>query len=239
MQSNPKIRWICMVYHETSTSSINPVQQVGEIAARYQRHLFVDCISAVGAQDIDVMRDHIDVCSGSANKAIAGPTGISFVLARRSLVPRLGDEVPRRNMYLNLQKYIEWSDKCNQTPNTPAVTMFIGLDIALQELLTEGLENRIKRYQECASVIRDGVRALGLSIFTPDNLASNTLTTIKLPPQMNLSEFIDEMERRGYVLYPGKGSLEKWGMFQISNMGWISVSDCHQLLKELAEVIRR
>ena len=140
LADQPAIGWVCMVYHETSTGMRNPVGAVGALTADAGRKLFVDCVSAIGGEPLDVVRDQIDVCTGVPNKAIAGLPGVSFVIARRSSVPELGEAMPRRNVYLNLQKHIEWSDRSEQTPNTPSVQMFVALDAALQELLAEGLE---------------------------------------------------------------------------------------------------
>lgn len=238
LRDNPHITWLCMVFHETSTGMINPVRQVGELVSKYQRHLFVDCISAVGGEDIDVVRDHIDVCTGSANKAIAGTTGVAFVCAKHSAVPQLGVEVPRRNVYLNLQNYLAWADKYHQTPNTPAVTMFVALDTALKELIQEGLENRIRRHRECSGIVRDGLRQLGLRLLLDDDVSSSTVTSAFLPKGVNVSDFIDELERRGYVVYPGKGPLLKQGLIQVATMGWIYPQDCHGLLQAVDETIR-
>ena len=237
MSQNENIEWVCMVYHETSTGMINPVREVGKLVSNNNRKFFVDCISAIGGEDVNVLRDHIDVCTGSGNKAISGPTGISFVCAKRECIPTLEKEVPRRNVYLNLQNHIEWADKFNQTPNTPAVTMFIGLDAALQELLEEGIENRIMRYQACAKIIREGIRSLNLQLLLPDELCSNTITSVFLPKGIILPDFIDEFERRGYVVYPGKGPLYEKNMFQIANMGWIHPEDCDELILILRDTI--
>ncbi len=235
--ANPRLAWVCMVYHETSTGMINPVRAVGDVVRARGRRLFIDCVSAVGGQDIDVLRDHIDVCTGVPNKALAGATGCSFVVTRRDCVPPLGANMPRRTIYLNLQKHIEWAEKTNQTPNTPAVTMFIALDAALEELMEEGLETRLRRYQECAAILRAGVRALGLRILLPDAQASNTVTSVFLPPGVMLKPFITELDRRGYVVYAGKGPYYAQNMFQIANMGWIRPAECRTFLKELAHTL--
>ena len=237
LSSNPRLGWVCMVYHETSTGMVNPVRAVGEMVRSHGRKLFIDCVSAVGGQDIDVLRDHIDVCTGVPNKALAGMTGCSFVVARRASVPTLGPDMPRRNIYLNLQKHIEWAEKTNQTPNTPAVTMFIALDAALEELMEEGLEARIRRYQECAAILRAGARALGLRVLLPDAQASNTVTSVFLPAGVMLKDFISELDRRGYVVYAGKGPFYDQNMFQIANMGWIRPADCRAFLKILARTL--
>jgi len=223
--------------NEPDLAMINPVQAVGALVERMGRKYFVDCVSALGGQDINLVRDHIDVATSSANKAISGTTGISFVCAKRESVPPLGDGQPRRNIYLNLQNHLAWGDKANQTPNTPAVTMFIALDAALQELNEEGLQNRIRRYAGCAAILRAGLRDLGLRLLLPEEKSSNTLTTAFLPEGVDLAGFIGRMEERGYVLYPGKGQLYEEGAFQIANMGWIMPEDCHQLLEVLKDVL--
>lgn len=238
LADHPAIGWVCMVYHETSTGMRNALGAVGALTAEAGRKLFVDCVSAIGGEPLDVVRDRVDVCTGVPNKAIAGLPGVSFVIARRSSVPELGEAMPRRNVYLNLQKHMESSDRAQQTPNTPSVQMFVALDAALQELLAEGLEARMARYRECAAILRQGLERLGLRLLlTPDH-RSNTVTAAFLPRGLRVDEFIEAMDAQGYVLYPGKGPLLEQNCFQIANMGWILPQDCHQLLQVLESTLR-
>jgi 2-aminoethylphosphonate-pyruvate transaminase len=236
LRENGAIQWVCMVYHETSTSMLNPVRQVGELVHNFGRRFYVDCVSAVGGEDIHVVRDHIDACSGVPNKSVAGLPGVGFVVARRLSIPAL-EEVSRRNIYLNLQKHIEAADLYEQTPNTPSVSMIIALNEALDELLEEGLENRIQRYRECAEIIRVGVRKLNLRFLIPDELASNTVTSLFLPEGISVDKFIDELDCRGYVVYPGKRHLYQQNMFQIANMGQIYPQDCREFLGVLEDTL--
>ena len=238
LAENENIQWVCMVGHETSTGMLNPIRQIGELTHKFQRRFYVDCISAVGGENIQAVQDHIDVCSGVPNKAVGGLPGVSFVVARRASIPTL-EEVGRRNIYLNLQKHIESADLHEQTPNTPSVTMIVALDAALQELLDEGLENRIQRYRLCSHLIRTGVRKLNLRILVPDQLASNTVTSVFLPDGIQIDEFIDEMDRQGYVVYPGKRHLYQQNMFQIANMGQIQAQDCRVFLRALKGTLKQ
>jgi len=237
LEDSPEIQWICMVYHETSTGMINPVREVGEIAKRLHKRLFVDCVSAFGGEDINVVRDHIDICSGVPNKAVSGLPGVSFIVIRRSSIPSR-DDVPVRNVYLNLHKHIAAADPNNQTPNTPSVNIIVALDEALQELIDEGLDNRIRRYKECARVIRDGVKKLNLRTLIPESMSSNTVTSVFLPQQLSLDRFIDVLDEQGYVVYPGKRHLYHQNMFQIANMGQIYVSDCYEFLNVLENTLK-
>ncbi|MGB7876075.1 MAG: alanine--glyoxylate aminotransferase family protein [Anaerolineales bacterium] len=236
LQEHPQIQWVCMVFHETGTAMINPVREIGEVVHQFNKYLYVDCVSAFGGEDVDVLRDHIDICSSVPNKAVSGLPGVSFVVARRSSIPPAA-EIPARNVYLNLQKHISVADKTSQTPNTPSVNMIVALDEALQELIEEGLSARIQRYQACASVIRQGVRKLNLKILLPDEISSNTVTSVFLPKELSLAHFIDRLDEKGYVVYPGKRHLFEQNMFQIANMGQIHVEDCRMFLKVLEETL--
>lgn len=237
LAANERVQWVCVAFHETSTGMRNPVREIGRLVARHGRKFFVDCVSAVGGEQIDVVQDEIDVCTGTPNKALGGLPGVSFVVAKRSSVPALGTEVPRRNIYLNLQKHIAMAEERNQTPNTPSVTMFVALDATLEELTEEGLDARIGRYRRCAHIIRDGVRALGLRTLLPDDLCANTVTSVFLPGGLRLDEFINEMDSRGYVIYPGKRHLYEQNMFQIANMGRIEPEHCRDFLRVLGETL--
>ena len=238
LAAHPGIAWVCMVYHETSTGMRNALQAVGGAAAEAGRRLFVDCVSAIGGEPLDVVKDRIDVCTGVPNKAVAGLPGVSFVIARRSSVPPLGDDVPRRNVYLNLQKHIEWADRAEQTPNTPSVQMFVALDAALQELQAETLDGRIKRHRECAAIVRQGLEQLGLRLLLAPDLRSNTVTNAFLPPAVRVEAFIEAMDAQGYVLYPGKGPLLEQNVFQVATMGWIQPEDCRSLLGVIETTLR-
>lgn len=236
LEANPAIAWVCLVYHETSTGMRNPLPEIGAVVAACRRKLFVDCVSAFGGEELDLRRYHIDACSGVPNKAVGGLPGVSFVIARRSSLPGTG-EWPRRNVYLDLQKHIAMADKCEQTPNTPSVTMIVALDQALLELLERGMPAQLARYRQCAGLIRQGVRQLGLRLMLPDELCSNTVTSVFLPDGMHVDALIDALDQRGYVVYPGKRHLYEQNMFQIANMGMIQPQDCLDFLAVLRETL--
>lgn len=228
---------ISMVHHETSTGMINPVHEVGELARHYNKMYHVDAISAIGGEDVNVRRDNIDFCTGVPNKALGGQTGVSFVCVRRANIRHI-ENIPRRNIYLNLQHHIREAEEHNQTPNTPSVTMFLTLNEALKVLFEEGIQKRIRRYQEDAAIIRKGLRELNLEFLLKDeSVMSNTVTSVFLPVGIDVKNFINEMYNEGYVLYPGKGTLLKRNLFQVANMGEIFPEDCKELIRVLERVL--
>jgi len=239
LKNDKDISLISMVYHETSTGMINPVHEVGELARHYNKMYHVDAISAIGGEDVNVKRDNIDFCTGVPNKAVGGQPGVSFICVRRTNISRIIN-IPRRNIYLNLQHHIKEAEEHNQTPNTPSVTMFLTLNEALKVLFEEGIQKRIRRYREDAVIIRNGLRELNLELLLKnENLMSNTVTSAFLPAEVDIKDFVSEMDNEGYVLYLGKGSLLNKNMFQVANMGEIFPEDCKEFIRVLEIVLRK
>jgi len=238
LQQDSGITAIAMVCHETSTSIVNPVAAVGRLAEKYGKTYFVDAVSAVGGEDLDVVRDHIDFCTCSSNKCLASLAGVGIICARRSLLEALPKGKPR-NAYLNLRSLYRFSEESHQTPNTPSVTMFIALEAAVKRLIREGLDNQIARHRRCAKVIREGVRKMGLETLVDDSVASNTVTSVFLPDNMNLNAFIQALEDRSFTVYPGKGPLLEKNMFQIANMGQINEADCRLFCDVMVQTLER
>ncbi len=232
-----RIKLVSMVYHETSTGMINPVEEVGRLAKKYGKLYHVDAISAVGGENVDVTGQQIDFCTGVPNKSVAGHPGASFVCVNLEAYKQVKN-IRGRNVYLNLQKHVEISMNKNQTPNTPAVVMFLTLYEALDELFEEGLNNRIERYKRDADIIRDAVKKRSLKLLIDnDEWMSTTVTSVFLPENIDVYSFVNEMYRRGYVIYLGKGPLLKKNMFQIANMGNIHPEDCYRFVEVFNDVL--
>ena len=86
-------------------------------------------------------------------------------------------------------------------------------------------------------MIREGVKAMGCRLLLDDNL-SNTVTSVYLPQGIDAQSFLDEMVKRGYTFYIGKGDYGKHGMIQIANMGEIYEQDCYNMLEVFQVVLR-
>jgi len=235
LKQNIGITTIMMVFHETSTSIINPVNQVGELAHRYGKSYIVDGVSAVGGEDVNVVRDHIDFCTASSNKCLGSLPGVGIICVNKSELEKTKNN-RLRVAYLNLYRLYKMSETLHQTPNTPSVTMFLALDAAVERLLEEGLENQIARYKRCAGIIRNGVSEMGMKLLD-NQVGANTVTSVFLSEKILMDEFIGKMEVKGYTLYPGKGDLRTKNMFQIANMGDVNEGMCFDLLKVMAETI--
>lgn len=237
MIAHPEAKIVAMVFHETSTGMINKVYEVGQLCAKYGRKLSVDCVSAAAGQNIDVVKNNISFATSVGGKCLGCFPGSAYVCAKKSELEQLTG-AQCRNVYLNLYKHYQSAVTTHQTPNTPNVNLFWPLNQALTNVFDEGgVAARVARYEECAAIIRKGLKDLGLRLLldpAKDNMSS-TVTSVFLPVDAKL--FLKEMEERGYVFYIGKNDYAKQNMIQVANMGEIYPQDCYNMLRVFKECL--
>ncbi|MBL4636279.1 MAG: aminotransferase class V-fold PLP-dependent enzyme [Kofleriaceae bacterium] len=235
IEENPDISVIAMTAHETSVGLLNPVRAVGEICQRYDALFLVDAVSALGAEDIDVVRDHIDVCWGSANKCLHAISGAGFL----SVSPRTWQKIENvkpRSYYLDLKRYKRYAEELAQTPFTPAVSAYFALDAALSEFLEDGHTARIAMYKERNQRLRKGLSALGMEPFTRTGNESHSVVTCCVPDGVTFKELYAALKVRGYVIYGCKDVLSD-KFLQVANMGDLSIAKIDGFLVTIGEVI--
>ncbi len=233
---NPNIKVVAMVFHETSTGMINPVYEVGQLCKEYNKIFFSDCVSATGGENVDMVKNNIDIATSVGGKCVGAFPGSAYICAKESLLKSIKEE-DCKNVYLNLYKHYHYASTVKQTPNTPNLTLFWALNVALANILDKGLDKRIDTYKERAKIIRDKAKEIGLRFLIDEKYMSNSVTSVFLPSGIKVTEFLDKMEEEGYVLYPGKGKYFEENMFQIANMGNIEIQECHNLMKVMEEQI--
>jgi 2-aminoethylphosphonate-pyruvate transaminase len=234
LREDPAIEVVCLVHHETTTGLINPVPAVGDIVRRHGRVLLVDSISGLAGEELDLGAAGIGLCVGTANKCIQGLPGVSFVLVSHAEMQRL-QTLPPRTLYLHLPMLYAHQER-QSTPFTPAVQVMYALDEALQELLEEGVAQRIARYRRAALLLRQGFERLGLKCLLPPELRSNTITSLALPDGMTYDALHDALKARGYVIYAGQGDLAS-KIFRVANMGHLAEDHFRGFLAALQEVL--
>ena len=233
----PEIAVVAMIHHETSVGLLNPVREIGTLCRRHDALLVVDAVSSLGAEDIDVVRDNVDVCYASANKCLHAVSGASFMCIAPRVWPRI-EHLNPRSYYLDLRRYRRYMDELAQTPFTPAVSVYFALDAACAEFLADGHSARFDMYRERNRELRDGLTELGMPPFTQTGAESSSIVTCRLPEGIPYDALYDAVKARGIVLYGCKGVLAG-EYLQIANMGHLAEGTIAQLLEVLREEIAR
>lgn len=80
----PETMLISIMFANNEIGTIQPIEQIGEIAKEYEITFHVDAVQAMGAVKIDVKKQHIDLLSMSAHK-LGGPKGIGGMFIRKGV----------------------------------------------------------------------------------------------------------------------------------------------------------
>lgn len=240
LKSDSATRFIGIVHTETSTAMLNDVHTIGELATQYGKTLIVDAMASIGVEDLDMERDGMHFCMGSANKCIEGIPGCSFVCSDKSKLDELKSLAPRTS-YLDLYqhyKYEEGSGERSGTPFTPPVHVIYALDEALNYLLEESIEKRRERYANLAKTVRDGLEELGFKLFIPRETMCNSITSVLTPSNISYQMLHDKLKEQGFIIYAGMGALES-KFFRVGNMGALTPDDMKEFLRCTKMIMER
>ena len=181
LETDPDIAAAAMIQHETSVGIMNPVGEIGRLCRAQGVTSIVDAVSALGVEDVDVVRDGVDICYSSANKCLHSVSGVSFLCVAPEVWPRIAAVAPRV-YYLDLGRHRRYLDELSQTPFTPAVSSFFALETALDELNEQGgVAARREVYRKRSLRIRRVFADLGFESFTNTGRESHTISMLRLP----------------------------------------------------------
>jgi 2-aminoethylphosphonate-pyruvate transaminase len=236
LEADADIAGVVMIHHETSVGLLNPVGEVGRICHQRGVTLIVDAVSALGAEDIDVVRDHVDICYSSANKCLHSVSGVSFLCVAPHVWERIANIAPRV-YYLDMLRTRRYLEELRQTPFTPAVSSFFALETALDELAEQGgVPARRELYRRRNLRIRRVLADLGFESYTNTGRESPTISTFRLPDGLSVEGLYAAMKDRGFIIYRAKGELSARHV-QVANMGELSDSTIDAFLAAMTDVV--
>ncbi|RDV84565.1 pyridoxal-phosphate-dependent aminotransferase family protein [Ammonifex thiophilus] len=218
-----RFKVVLATHNETSTTVVNDIRGLGELTRRYGALLVVDAVSSAGGMEIRMDEWGVDVLVTASQKALMVPPGLAIVAASETAWKAM-EESKSPRYYLDLLAARKSKQKYN-TPYTPAVSLFVGLDRALELILAEGLEKVYRKHRLLARAVRAAVRALGLELMVPDEYASPVVTGVWAPESIEADRLRKEIASRyGVLLAGGQGPL-KGRIFRIAHMGYVDAVD--------------
>lgn len=231
-----KYHIVVMVHHETSTGMLNPIGEVAKLAHQTGALISVDAISSIGAEVIAAKKWGIDVLVGASGKALSAMPGVG-ILVIKSDVLRLLDHATTRVHYLDMRKHFLFMREFVQTPNTPAVHVFVSLYASLKEITVLGTARFRQVIARRALLTRQEVTRMGLQYIDYGRNSSNVITCVTLPLYLSFEYLAHEFKTKGIVVYNGKGVL-KDKVFQIGHIGALRETDTPYALKQLEKILR-
>ncbi|HED30707.1 MAG TPA: alanine--glyoxylate aminotransferase family protein [Prosthecochloris aestuarii] len=222
LRMHPDAKGVCLTHSETSTGTATDIQTLCALVREQSDALIlVDGITAIGAHEFHFDDWGADICITGSQKGLMMPPGLALVaISERAetIIKRL--ETPQ--FYLSLKKALA-SHQGDDTPFTPAVSLIIGLDKALEMIREEGLEQIWNRHERLAAACRKGCEALGMNLFSSS--PSYAVTPVWLPEEVDWDEFNTSLKFNNGITVAAGQDAYKGKIFRISHLGYYDELD--------------
>ncbi len=230
---------VAIIHGETSTSMMQPLDEIGEICKRYDALLLVDAVATLGGAEMKVDEWKIDACIAGTQKCISAPSGSALItynsaveeiiLARKQVekgIRTAEDKVmtlPRiPSNYLDLAQLQDYWGPRHLNHHTEATSMQYAVHEALRCILMEGMDARLERHKLNDKALCAGLTAMGLSIFGDVAHKMPVVTAIDIPEGVDgkivRSQLLDDF---GIEIASSFGPLDG-KILRIGNMGYSS-----------------
>ncbi len=223
---------VTVVHSETSTGALNPITQISDVAHKHGVWCLVDSVSGLGGAEVKTDTSAFDYILTGSQKAIAIPPGLAFGVASKNFLAA-SDQAPSRGVYFDIVEMHRFATE-GQVPSTPALSLLYALDKQLETILAEGIENRWKRHAAMSQAVdtwlvdcqSDGI---DINNIVEKNQRSPTVSTLRLPKDVDAEAFLGKVRARGITIATGYGKL-KSSTFRIGHMGDHSPSTLERCL---------
>ena len=234
LKENPDIAAVYTTHQETGTGILNPVREIGALAHAHGAVMIADTISTYAMIPFAVDEMNIDVCMSSAQKGIQGMTGLSFVIARKSVLTA-AKAYPVRSYYTNLVMQYEGFEQTGEMRFTPPVQTVYAAKRALAEYFAEGAAKKWARHTRTIEAIHAGLAELGLKEAIPRAIQSGLVVAVEYPANFDFMRVHDYCYERGYTIYPGK--MQTAATFRLCALGAIDEADIRGFFRVFKEAL--
>jgi serine---pyruvate transaminase len=217
------VKVVYLTHSETSTGVVCDVQALAAVAKGAGALVVVDAVSSLGAVPLESDAWGIDVVVSGSQKALMCPPGVAFASVSPAALEAAARSTSPRYV-MDWERMRKAQSKLD-APFTPAIPIVRALDVALGLLLEEGLETAFDRHARLGRACREGAKAMGLELFSPDEERSAVVTAIRAPDGVDATEVVNGLrDRFGITIANGQAEL-KGKIFRIGHIGWFDVFD--------------
>jgi aspartate aminotransferase-like enzyme len=223
--ANPGVQVVFTTFSETSTGVLNDVQALAQVAHDHDALIAVDAVSAIGAVPLPQDDWDVDVVAAGSQKALMCPPGLGFATPNERALERAAEAGGARF-------YFDWARTASgqrkdppDSPFTPAVSLFMALDVALEMIEEEGLDDVFERHRLLGRASREAVKALDLELFGPEDENANVVTAMKVPEGVDGAKVPKTMrDKYGITIAGGQNQL-KGKIARIAHCGYYGAFD--------------
>ena len=214
---------VFLTHSETSTGVVCDLRELAAAAKGAGALVAVDAISSLGAVPLETDEWGLDAVVSGSQKALMTPPGLAFVsVSAAAQAAALEQEA--RSFYFDWRRILK-AQAALDAAFTPAVSLVRALEVALGLILDLGLEEAFDRHRRLGRACREGIKAMGLELFSPDDDSSAVVTAVRMPEGFDSTDLVRALrDRFGITIANGQGDL-KGKIFRIGHIGYYDVFD--------------
>lgn len=192
----PKI--VAVVQGDTSTTMLQPLEELGEICRRHGALFYSDATASIGGNPFRTDDWGLDAVSVGLQKCLCGPSGSAPVTLSERAVSMIRErhhvEAGIRNdthmegggariasNYFDLAMIMDYWGEERLNHHTEATTMLYGARECARILLEEGIENAIIRHRINGTALAEGLRAMNLRLFGDQTNRMHNVVGVYIP----------------------------------------------------------
>lgn len=193
-----KPRLLLTVQGDTSTTMLQPLDQLGEICRRHGVLLYTDATASLAGNPLETDAWGIDAVSAGMQKCLCGPSGTSPITLSDRIVEEIrkrkcveegirtaqhqqGDDEMIYSNYFDLGMVLDYWGPERLNHHTEATSALFGAYEAARLILEEGLEAGIARHKLHGDAMLKGVQAMGLQVFGDIQHKMNNVLGVYIP----------------------------------------------------------
>ena len=232
---NKTIKAVILTHSETSTGVINDVKAINEEVKKHGVAITIaDCVTSLGAANIKMDEWGIDVIASGSQKGYMIPPGLSFVaMSKKAWEANERSNLPK--FYLDLNQYLKTVNQ-NSNPFTPAINLYFALEASLTMMQKEGLNNIFARHARHQKATQEGIKAMGLKLFTKEGFGSPAITAVE-PKNVDAENIRKAMKNDFDILLAGGQDHLKGKIFRIGHLGFVNDRDIVSVISSLESTL--
>ncbi|MCG8546196.1 MAG: 2-aminoethylphosphonate--pyruvate transaminase [Alphaproteobacteria bacterium] len=235
LADNPSVTHVILVHCETSTGTLNPVDDIARVTAERGRKFLLDAVSTFGAFDLDADRLGYEALATSPNKCLEGVPGCAMVVADVAALRKAAGNAVSHSLDLADQ----WShfETTGQWRFTPPTFVAAALDEALRLHEAEGgCPARLERYRRNHHALAEAMEKLGFVPLVARSQQAPVVISYHCPADANFEfdRFYGRLRELGFMIFPGH--LTDVPTFRVACIGALNTADMHDLADAIRQV---
>ena len=215
---------VYLVHSETSTGVVADIQALTAVAKEAGALVVVDAVSSLGAVPLETdawgdRRRRLRLAEGADDAAralarvrLAGRARRGRRVDDAALLLRLGADARRRSTSSTRRS----RRRCRSSPASTSRSACCS---------TRASRRAFERHVRLGRACREGAKAMGLELFSPDEDRSAVVTAIRAPEGIDAKDVVRLLrDRFGITIANGQGAL-MGKIFRLGHIGWFDVFD--------------